>query len=201
MSRLPSMPAESHPASPLATATGRWQLRLLGDVVLTGPSGEPRHLPGRAAAALLAQLAMAPDRAHGRETLIDRLWPEADLAVGRNRLRQLLSTMKAALVADAGQPPLLVAGRQTLRLQPAALSCDVVAFEAAVRSGRQADALACYRGELMPGHAQAWVHEERLRLAALADALDARTTGPTLPGADEPAALPGALWPATCRPT
>ena len=182
------MPAESAPVSPPAWPAGRWQLRLLGDVVLTGPSGEPLRLPGRAAAALLAQLAMAPDRAHARETLIDQLWPEADLAVGRNRLRQLLSTLKAALQADAGQPALLLAERLSLRLLPTALACDVVAFEAAVRSGRQADALALYRGELMPGHAEAWVHEQRLRLAALADALDAQSAGPALPGAGEPAA-------------
>ena len=172
MSRLPSMPTESHPASAPAGAGGRWALRLLGDVVLTGPAGEPRHLPGRTAAALLAQLAMAPDRAHARETLIDQLWPEATLAVGRNRLRQLLSTVKTALRAEPGQPALLMAERQTLRLQPATLTCDVVAFEAAVRSGRPADARALYRGELMPGHGEAWVHEERLRLAALADTLD-----------------------------
>ena len=193
MSSLPPMPAESAAASPPAWRGGRWQLRLLGDVVLTGPSGEPRHLPGPAAAALLAQLAMAPDRAHAREALIDQLWPEADLAVGRNRLRQLLSTLKAALVADPAQPALLVAERQTLRLQPAALACDVVAFEAAVRGGRHADARALYRGELMPGHAEPWVHEERLRLAALADALDARAPGPAAPPADDPAALPGGL--------
>ena len=188
------MPADSHPASAPAWGGGRWQLRLLGDVLLTGPSGEPRHLPGRTAAALLAQLAMAPDRAHARETLIDQLWPEADLAVGRNRLRQLLSTLKTALRADPGQPDLLMAEGQTLRLQAAALACDVVAFEAAVRSGRRTDALALYRGELMPGHADAWVHEERLRLAALADALDAQAPGPAASSTtDPPAALPGAL--------
>ena len=185
MSRLPPMPAESHPASPPAGAGGRWALRLLGDVVLTGPAGEPRHLPGRTAAALLAQLAMAPDRAHARETLIDQLWPEANLAVGRNRLRQLLSTVKTALRAEPGQPALLMAERQTLRLRPATLICDVVAFEAAVRSGRPADARALYRGELMPGHGEAWVHEERLRLAALADALDKPAPGPAAPAADE----------------
>ena len=183
------MPAESHPAGAPTASGGHWQLRLLGDVALTGPSGEPRHLPGRSAAALLARLALAPDRAHPRETLIDQLWPEADLAVGRNRLRQLLSTLKAALRAAPGQPALLMAERQTLRLLPAGLTCDVVAFEAAVRSGRPADARALYRGELMPGHAAAWVHEERLRLAALADALDRHVAGP----ADEPAGLPGAL--------
>ena len=188
MSRLSPLPAEPPPDSTRAGQAGRWQLRLLGDVVLTGPAGEPLRLPGRAAAALLAQLAMAPDRAHARESLIDQLWPEADLAVGRNRLRQLLSTLKTALQAAAGQPALLLAERQTLRLRPAALDCDVVAFEAAVRSGRPLEAQALYRGELMPGHAEAWVHDERLRLAALADALLARTTGLAVAGASEPAA-------------
>ena len=139
------MPAELQAASPPAWPDGLWHLRLLGDVRLMAPSGEHCHLPGRAAASLLAQLAMAPDRAQARETLIDQLWPEADLAVGRNRLRQLLSTLKTALRADPGQPQLLIAEGQTLRLQAAALACDVVAFEAAARSGRRTDALALHQ--------------------------------------------------------
>ena len=187
------MPDDSDPASSSAGPGGRWQLRLLGDVQLTGPLGEPRHLPGRAAAALLAQLALAPDRAHPREALIDQLWPTTGLAVGRNRLRQLLSTLRTALASDPALPPLLLAERQTLRLRPGALACDAVAFEAAVRGGRQAQARALYRGELMPGHADAWVHEERLRLAALADALEIQAPGLALPGAAVVRQLPAYL--------
>ena len=52
-----------HPMAPLAApwvARVFWYLRLLGDVVRSGAHGLPQRLPGRAATALLARLALAP---------------------------------------------------------------------------------------------------------------------------------------------
>ena len=149
----------------------QWQLRLLGDVALSSPLGQRQRLPGRAATALLACLALAPQQALPRETVIDLLWPDADLAVGRNRLRQLLSTLKAALAAAEASSTLLLADRMTLRLRPQALRCDVTEFEVALLAGRPDEASAKYGGELMPGHFEAWIHDQRLRLAALAEPL------------------------------
>ena len=165
----------------------QWQLRLLGDVALSGPLGQRQRLPGRAATALLACLAMAPQQALPRETVIDLLWPDADLAVGRNRLRQLLSTLKAALAAAEASSPLLLADRMTLRLRPQALRCDVTEFEVAPQAGRSDEARAIYGGELMPGHFEAWIHEQRQRLAALAEPLGR----PLAAAIARPAAGPG----------
>ena len=173
----------------------RWQLRLLGDVVLWASQSGVRRLPGRAATALLARLALAPDRAQPREVLVELLWPGAAPEVGRNRLRQLLSTLKHLLDAPGETGAVLLADRRSVRLQPAALWCDTGAFEAALRAGRLNEARALYRGELLPGFYDDWIHDERLRLAALAERLgdpragrlDERsaprqTAGPTLAG-------------------
>lgn len=159
---------------PAADTAGRdihWQLRLLGDAVLIDRAGQALRLPGRAATALLARLAMAPASAHPRETLVELLWPGVALDVGRNRLRQVLSTLKSLLDEPGEGGAVLRADRQSVRLAAGLLSCDVVGFEAALREGRHAQARALYRGELLPGFYDGWVHDERLRLAALAAAL------------------------------
>ena len=151
----------------------RWQLRLLGDVVLRDAQGATHRLPGRAATALLARLALAPERGHAREALIDLLWPGVALDVGRNRLRQVLSTLKSLLEGPGQTQAVLRADRLSVRLEARALACDVPQFEARVRAGQLAEAAALYRGELLPGFYDEWIHDERLRLAALADALAA----------------------------
>lgn len=157
------------------TTRARWQLRLLGDLVLCEGGRPPTRLPSRAAAALLARLAMAPQRAHAREELIELLWPGVALDVGRNRLRQVLSTLKSLLTPpDATGAPVLQSEHQTLRLTPGSLQCDVPDFEAALRAGQLAQAQALYGGELMPGFFDDWITEERLRLSALAERLQQR---------------------------
>jgi predicted ATPase len=149
----------------------RWHLRLLGDVALDDGRGGVLRLPGRAATALLARLALAPARALGREALIELLWPGVAMGVGRNRLRQLLSTLKSLLDAPGAGGAVLLADRLVVRLGEQALACDAADFEAALRAGRRDEARALYRGELLPGFYDEWIHDERLRLAALAERL------------------------------
>ena len=93
----------------------------------------PIRWPSRAVVTLLARLALAPSRAHPREELVNLLWSDVALAVGRNRLRQALSTRKAQL-----EPPgayvaaVLQADRSAIRLRPGTVDCDVLRFEAAL---------------------------------------------------------------------
>jgi len=179
---------ESEPqpaAAPAVVSAGaRWRVRVLGGVDVEGPQGE-RHqrFPSRAIAALLARLALAPERAHAREELVELLWPGVELSVGRNRLRQALSTLKSLLepAGDAVAAPVLVADRVHVRVAPGALACDVREFEAALRERRWAAARELYRGELMPGHYDDWVQEERLRLESLFDRIERQMTMPPGP--------------------
>ena len=166
--------------APPVAAECRWQVCLLGGVTASDGVQLIERFPSRAVAALLARLALAPHRAHPREELVDLLWPGVALAVGRNRLRQTLSTLKS-LLEPPGLPGAAViqADRLSVRAVPGALACDALQFEQCVRRGDEAQALALYRGELMPGYYDEWIGEERQRLAALHDRLDGHAASPS----------------------
>ena len=179
----PELPPDLSPAAPHhavphdvpdPTPPGAvWRVQLLGglraqrgDVVLT-------NFSSRSVGTLLARLALYPQRSHAREELIDLVWPGVALAVGRNRLRQALFTLRQWLepLGAAGLPsaPVLVADRLSLRVVPGAIDCDVLRFEHSVRNSQHAQAVALYAGELLPGFYDDWVQAERSRLAALFD--------------------------------
>ena len=108
-----------HAAAPNTAA--RWQVRLLGAVVVSDGRQRIERWPSRAVAALLARLALWPEQAHAREELVDRLWPGVTLAVGRNRLRQALSTLKSLLEpAGALHSPVIDSDRHCVRVLPGA---------------------------------------------------------------------------------
>ena len=147
--------------------------------------------------ALLARLALAPERLHAREELVELLWPGVDAAIGRNRLRQALSTLKSRLESPGGTP-VLQADRLGVRVVPGALACDAREFEAHLRAGRHAAAAASYRGELLPGFYDEWINDERQRLAALFDRLPAAAApaGPPAAGSSAPVRAPADAAPA-----
>jgi predicted ATPase len=149
---------------------------LLGGVRLTDATTEHTRLATRAITALLARLALWPLRDHPREELIELLWPGVDLAVGRRRLRQALSLLRAVLEPPQShlvQVPVLRADWLSVRVVPDTIVCDVHSFEAQCRHGHRDAALASYRGEFMPGFFDAWIHDERLRLSSLYEQLAA----------------------------
>jgi predicted ATPase len=207
--------SDAHSAPPTAA---RWQVRLLGAVRVTGAGRQIDHFPSRAVAALLARLALAPDRTHAREELVELLWPGVAPDVGRNRLRQVLSTLKS-LLEPAGGPghTVLQADRLGVRVVPGSLACDGVDFERLARAGQATQARALYQGELMPGYYDEWIEVERLRLAELHQRLDkvprapvgSVASVPTLPTVPPvaSAALPGPLpapsppWPDVAQAT
>ena len=160
--------AASLPSANAAT----WQIRLLGRVQADGPAGSVTRWPSRACAALLARLALNPTRVHPREELVELLWPGVPPDSGRARLRQTLSTLRGLLEPAGGtQPALLVADRQTLRLNPGALDCDALRFERLLAAGEHEAARALHEGELLPGFYDDWVVTERQRFDALYDRL------------------------------
>ena len=120
----------------------RGQPRWLGDIVLVDRAGQARRLPGRAATALLARLAMAQASAQAREALDELLWPGVALDIGRNRLRPVLSTLKRLLDGPGEGVAVLRADRQAVRLGSGMVACDVVDFKTALREGRHRQARA-----------------------------------------------------------
>lgn len=170
-----------------------WRLQTLGSVRVTSGDLVLERLPGPVAA-LLVRLALAPDTDHPREALCELLWPGAPLAAARNRLRNALSTLNRLLELP-GLPgsTTVVADGRCLRLPAERLQCDAVEFESLLRAGRRAEALACWKGEFMPGHYGEWIEDERLRLQALRDgappAVEAAASAPPSPPAPT-----GAAW-------
>ncbi len=75
-------------------------------------------------------------------------------------------------------PPysVLNADRQTIGLTTDAISSDVREFEQLLRQGAIAQALECYRGDLLPGFLDEWIEDERARLSALYERALARGT-------------------------
>ncbi len=191
----PARPAAA--AAPAPAGEARWQVRLLGAVEVFDGVQRIDRFPSRAVAALLARVALAPERAHSREELVELLWPGVALKVGRNRLRQVLSTLKSLLEA-AGVPgaAVLQADRLSVRAVRGALACDALDFERLARAGHAGEALALYGGELMPGYYDEWIDAERQRLAALHERLLERQ--PSLPLAT--ASRPDAAGPSAARP-
>ena len=147
-----------------------FELRTLGALELSSAESnavrsvlaQPRR------AALLCYLALAVPRGfHRRDTVFALFWPEDDAEHARHALRQSVYGLRRAL----GPETIVSRGDDELGLAPDQIRCDVWAFEAAVDQGRAADALALYRGELLPGfHISAapdferWLEEERSRL-------------------------------------
>lgn len=162
----------SQPAPAQLATDAVWQLDLLGQVRLRNAQAEITRWPSRAVAALLARLALAPQRAHPREELIELLWPGVSLDKGRPRLRQALSLLRGLLRASPGPlPEALLADRLSVRIHPQAVACDVLQFERQLAAGAADRARALYAGDLMPGYYEEWIVAERHRLLALADGL------------------------------
>ncbi len=115
--------------------------------------GAPLDVDTRKATALLAYLAVSGG-VHGRELLVDLLWPGADRDRGMAALRRTLSTLRSAL------------GQRWLRVERAVVSLDVDdgmvdvrRFRALVASAgdgqdgveRLTAAVALHRGDLLAG--------------------------------------------------
>ena len=161
----------------VAVAT-KVELTLLGEfrARVAPAAGSPAdvRIPGRKVRALLAFLALSPDRAHERDSLAALLWGDTSDAEARHSLRQALSVLRRAL------PGALRPGDRVEVTTPA-VHVDAAEFErlAAGRDTASLDAAArLYRGDLLDGfHVQSepfaeWLRAERERLRELAiDAL------------------------------
>ena len=146
------------------------QLRILGDLDLHGPDGDrlesildqPKRL------AILAYLVLASPRGlQRRDLLIALFWPELDDAHSRNSLNQALHRLRRALGAEA----IVSHGTDKVGIDASRLSCDALAFDAAVEAGEFERALELYRGDLMNGlfisgapEFERWLDAERAML-------------------------------------
>ncbi len=146
-----------------------YDLRLLGGVLLTGPSGP---VSGRAAQprrlALLALLATFPDGL-SRERIAAYLW----LETSPDKARHLVADSLYVLRKELGETSVRSEG-DLLRLDRSVVQTDVALVEEAWREERPDRVVELYRGPFLEGLAvggapefEKWTDGERRRLAAL----------------------------------
>lgn len=106
------------------------------------PDGRSRA--GRALA-LLAYLRLGPPRV-SRDELVEILWDPESGGDASHSLRELISTLRRVLPAGV-----LVTDGREVRLNHAAVRCDVTDFRQAISEGRLADAAALYGADFLSG--------------------------------------------------
>ncbi|MBA4159633.1 MAG: tetratricopeptide repeat protein [Gemmatimonadetes bacterium] len=131
------------------------------DGPLTGPAAQRHRLT------LLALLACAHPGGLTRDKLTAYLWPERDTEHARSLLKQAVHALRKAL----GEEVILSAADE-LRLNPGALRCDVIGFEAALAAGGLERAVELYSGPFLDGfflrdapEFERWLDGERAHLA------------------------------------
>jgi DNA-binding SARP family transcriptional activator len=150
-------------------------VRLLGGFELRRASGEALILRSRKAVALIAYLALQPEREQSREKLASLLWEDRPEAFARASLRQTLFTIRQLL---PDRPIITEPRLDWLALDQAGLAIDAEAFEDATARGGIDDLTSVvhlFRGDLLEGirirseSFESWLMSERqhFRSAAL----------------------------------
>jgi len=123
--------------------------------------GEPLpHMRSRKAQWLLAILALRGGKPIARETLASTLWPDTEANTALANLRPLMSELRRAMGNQGHR--LVSPDRNSIFLELAGAQVDVVAFDAAARhEATYAQAIERYRGVLLEGCQEEWVHQER----------------------------------------
>lgn len=152
---------------------------MLGALRLTRDEETVTRFRTRRVGLLLAYLALFRDRSHVRQELGELLWPEREPEVIGRNLRQALTSLRHVL-----EPPPMPSGtvlqvqHTALGLNREAVATDVAEFESALAEARRTadpqvrerlirQAVALYKGELLPGFYEDWIVQERLRLEDL----------------------------------
>ncbi len=155
-----------------------WHVQLLGGLRARHGAQTITRFRSQKIGALFAYLALFRQRTHPREELVDLLWPDADLDVGRNNLRTALASLRRQLEPEGAAAGSIIQaqGRHSVSLHPDAVLTDVAEFEAALDAAARAEApgeqarllaqaVQVYGGPLLPGFYDTWALGERDRLA------------------------------------
>jgi DNA-binding SARP family transcriptional activator/tetratricopeptide (TPR) repeat protein len=151
------------------------RVSVLGGQQITDDRGDGVRVRSSRALALVAYLAVHPGVPHSRQQIAGLLWPESGDAQALTNLRRELHHLRQVLGEDGS---LRVTARDLCWVDTPGCHADVRAFDtgrlAALAAAEAADddavarhgaeALACYRGDLLPGVYDDWATEARTRL-------------------------------------
>jgi predicted ATPase/DNA-binding SARP family transcriptional activator len=119
---------------------------------------QPLRFATNPARALLADLAVEPERAHSRELLAALLWPNQPQATAYTNLRQTLARARKAFPAESAVAACLTITPQTVQFNRAAVTSDLVRCDAL---------LAACAAHAHPDHSTCQSCLDRLQQAAL----------------------------------
>jgi TolB-like protein/Tfp pilus assembly protein PilF len=157
-----------------ASTMASLQLVLLGGFQARA-AGQEIDVPGRKERALLAFLAIPAGESRSRDKLAGLLWSDRGDSQARDSLKQAVFKLRKSL--DGVQPLPLLADRDCVRLERAAVAVDVAEFEQLIGEGSMESltrATALYRGDFLDGldlrdaAFDEWLLMERQRLRELA---------------------------------
>ena len=124
---------------------------------------------------LLVYLALQASRSFPRDVIATLFWPDEPDKVARTNLRQTLYQLRKLLKDKEQERPFLLVSRQTLQFSPDSdYVLDVRQFVDALNRDELTEAVALYRGDLLPGFAtdslefEDWLRQERQHLHRLA---------------------------------
>src|SRR2546423_1108599 len=144
-------------------------LRTFGGLSLESDTGAVRGAAlQKRRLAILVLLAVARERGLSRDKLLAYLWPENETERARHTLSQLLYVLRRDLDCDVVAPE----SGDTLRLNRAVISSDVLEFEDALDNAELERAVGLYAGAFLDGwfvadapEFERWVESQRSRLA------------------------------------
>ena len=129
----------------------QYKLTLFGGFDFTSPGDTPVSISAKKAKALLAYLALHPNKALQRETLAELLWADCNSSQAKQSLRQTLSALRKVFDKDES---IIDADQQTVFLHKDSLEIDVFNFDDLCSQKDEASlqkALELYQGELLEG--------------------------------------------------
>ncbi len=156
-----------------------WRITLFGGVRIENGAEVITRFRSQNIAGVLAYLALKPGQSYSREHLGELFWPDADPSAARTNLRTALASLRRQLEPPgvAAGSVLVSSGQSQVELSPGAVAVDVEAFARLFkivsrpatppeeRRQRLREAVALYRGPLLPGFYDSWALAERDRLA------------------------------------
>ena len=143
------------------------RIALLGAPQVTSSDGTRVFPLPRKTLDVLAFLIVNRGRALSRSAVAYNLFPDDEEEIARGALRRNLSYLLSSLPEPPSDTPFIVADGKTIAWNARApATVDLEDFERAVSEGRNGDAMAIYRGELLPTLYADWTTAERERLRA-----------------------------------
>lgn len=154
-----------------------WRVEMLGQLQVWSKKQTHTRFQTRKTGIVLARLAMPVGQIYDRVFLAESIWSNTNPQSARENLRTALNALRRQLEPPGVQKgQVLEATRSTLRLRPETVATDVAQFDALLAKADKekandqqrtllTEAVALYRGHLLPGYYEDWIVGEQQRRA------------------------------------